>query len=356
MRFQDNWAFQLIWFLPLMWVIYRITLRQLEAKLKKSFGEKTWRFLTASVSVSGRRWKFILQNLFLLFAILALARPQTGGSKQEVKSQGFELMLVVDVSESMLSEDVRPSRLEQLKIDMSRLMSLSPGNKVGLIAFAGSAALLSPLTSDASAIRMYLESLSTMSVSAQGTNFEEALDQARAAFERGGIGGAGVQESVRVTRAILVASDGEDHEPGAQEKAKALAKDGIKIFGLAYGTEKGAPIPVRDSLGYQRGYKKDKSGQTILTKVNGDALREISQSGQGGFYFATPGGNYLNSLVQDFEKLEKAEFDSALMIQYDEKFQIFLILAIIFAVLELVIGDRRQNFKLWRGRFEVPPA
>lgn len=353
MRFENHWALYLLWIIPLMWFVYWSGNRVNEKRLQTALGVKTWKFLTASVSPARRRWKWIFRSLFCFFAILALARPQSGGSKQEVKSQGFELMIVADVSESMMAEDVRPSRLEQMKIDMSRLVTMMPGNKVGVVAFAGSAALLSPLSSDPSAIRMYLESLSTLSVSTQGTSFEAALEEARTAFERGGASG---EPTVKVTRAILVVSDGEDHEPGAIEKAKALSKDGIKIFSLAYGTAKGAPIPVRDSLGYQRGFKKDRKGNTVLTQVNGEELKTLSQAGGGSFYHAAPGADYLKNLTDDFGRLEKAEFDSALMVQYDENFQIFLMLALFFALLDFFIGERRGAFKLWRGRFEVPPV
>lgn len=353
MRFEHPLVLQLLWFVPLMWGLYQWSRAVGDKKLKTLLGAKTWAFLTASVSARKRRWKLILRSLFWIFAVLALAKPQSGGSKQEVKSQGFELMILTDVSDSMMAEDVRPNRLEQMKIDMSRLLSLMPGNKVGIVAFAGSAALLSPLSTDPSAIRMYLDSLSTQSVSAQGTNIEAALEEARSAFERGGVGNT---DTTRATRVILVVSDGEDHEPGALAKAKALAQDGIRIFALAYGTAKGAPIPVRDSLGFQRGFKKDRKGNTVLTQVNGDALNVLSQSGAGAFYHASPGGDYLAQLVEDFNKLEKSEFDSALMVQYDEKFQYFLAVALIMGLLDLLIGERRGQFKLWRGRYEVPPA
>jgi len=270
-----------------------------------------------------------------------------------VKSEGVEIIFAVDVSESMLAEDVKPSRLAQAKTELSRMVDMMPGNKIGVLAFAGSAALLSPLTNDPGAIKMYLDSLETDSVSTQGTNFQEALTTAKEAFEHGGVS---TDETVKVTRVILMVSDGEDHEPGALEEAKKLADEGIRIFTVAYGTEKGGAIPERDGMGFLKGYKKDRSGQTVITTVKGDALRALAEAGRGGFYFATVGGNQTKQLLEDISKLEKTQFDTTMATQYEERFQWFLFLGIVIAMIELVLGERRSSFKFWKGRFEVPNA
>jgi len=228
-----------------------------------------------------------------------------------------------------------------------------PGNKVGVVAFAGSAALISPLSNDGSAVKMFLDSLETNSVSTQGTNFQEALRVSKEAFEHGGVSS---DATGKATRVILIASDGEDHEPGALEEAKNLTKEGIRIFTMAYGTEKGGAIPVRDGMGFLKGYKKDRAGQTILTTVRGDELRALAEAGQGSFYFASFGGDHLKNIVEDIGKLEKSQFESATATQYDERFQIFLFIGIVLALLEIFIGERRSSFRFWKGRYEVPPA
>jgi tetratricopeptide (TPR) repeat protein len=198
---------------------------------------------------------------------------------------------------------------------------------------------------------MYLESLTPEVVSAQGTSFKEAFETSKEAFERGGIT---ADASTKVTRVILMASDGEDHEPGAAEMAETLAKDGIKIFTLAYGTQSGGPIPIRDANGFLVSYKKDKSGQTVTTTVHGDELKKLAQAGKGSFYHAVFGGRHLESLVDDFTKLEKSDFESMMATQYEERFQFPLFLAILLALIELFLGERTQSFRLWNGRFEVP--
>lgn len=353
MRFENPLAFYFLWAIPLLWILAIIFQKRAQKKMAQAIGTRLYPFLSSSISMKKRNAKRILQSLVVFFFVVALARPQLGQSMQEIKSEGVEIMMVVDVSESMLAEDVRPSRLEQAKTDLSRLLDRIPGNRVGVIAFAGAAAVLSPLSNDPNAVKMYLESLSTNSVSSQGTSFEEALRIASDSFKRGGVAD---DDTAKVTRVILVASDGEDHEPGAVEAAKKLAEQGVRIFTLAYGTEKGGPIPLKDGMGFWKSNKKDRSGQTIITSVKGDVLRGLAQAGQGSFYFASYGSDYIKNVANDIEKLEKAEFESKMAVQYEERFQLFLLIGIILALVELFLGERRSSFRLWKGRYEVPPA
>ena len=352
-RFENVAAFQWLWLIVVILILTIWKDKRVKNILSGQIGARLAPFLTKSLSPQKRKVKRWLEYSVLFFMILALARPQWGDSKQEVKAEGVELLLVVDVSESMLAEDVKPNRLEQAKAELSRLVDQMPGNKMGIIAFAGSAALISPLTTDPAAIKMYLESLTVQSVSSQGTSFESALDAAEKAFERGGVES---DDSVKVTRVILVASDGENHEEGALKAAEALVKKGVRIFTLAYGTEKGGAIPVRDGAGYLKNYKKDMQGQTVLTTVKGEALREIAKRGEGSFYFAAFGGDHIKNIASDIDALEKQQFESSVAVQYEERFQLVLILALLLALLELVLGERRSEFRLWRGRYEVPKA
>ncbi|MBX3017946.1 MAG: VWA domain-containing protein [Bdellovibrionaceae bacterium] len=350
-RFENHDAFQWLWLLPILWVIVIATARLAARRLQSAFGAKLSPLLTSSVSKRKRLTKNILMTLVLVLMVFALARPQAGQSSAEVKSAGVELMLLVDVSESMMAEDLKPNRLTQAKIELSRMVERLPGHKIGVIAFAGSAALLSPLTTDPNALKMYLDSLSPQSVSAQGTNFSRAIEEAVAAFKRGG---EQDDPTTRVTRVILVASDGEDHEQGALEAAKKLTAEGVRIFALAYGTETGGVIPQRDSLGFLRGYKKTPgSNQDIVSQVKGDALRALAQAGQGSFYHSSFGGSHINEVVEDINRLEKTEFDSRVVTQYDEKFTILLWAALVLALIELLLGERHAVGRLWKGRFEV---
>lgn len=350
-RFENIQAFYAFWLIPVFLLLAFAWQKKTTQQMQKKLGDRVLPFLTTSLSLSKRRLKWFLQALAFTFMILAWARPQLGQSREEVKAEGFEMIIALDVSESMLSEDVKPSRLEQAKKEIERLMDLMPGNKVGVIAFAGNAALISPLTNDPNAIKMYVDSLTPDSVSEQGTCFSCALKIAKEAFERGG---ATQDEHTQVSRVILISSDGEDHEPGAFETAAQLVKDGIRIFTVAYGTEKGGAIPVRDQMGYLKGYKKNQQGETILTTVHGEELRKMAEAGQGSFYFASFGGDHLKNLVEDFDKLEKTQYDSTVTTQYDEKFQWFLVLGLLLALCEILLKERKSEFRFWRGRYELP--
>jgi Ca-activated chloride channel family protein len=349
-RFQNPAAFQFLWLLPLLlafaWYLSRSQLK----KIHRALGQRLTPFLTASLSQPRRRLKLWLELAVLVFFIFALARPQSGESKKKVKSEGVEIMLVVDVSNSMLAEDSRPSRLELAKKELSRLMDMMDGDRVGLIAFAGSAILLSPLTPDRAATKMYIDSLAPESVSTQGTEFRKALQEAATALVRGGV--EETADSI-VTKVIVIASDGEDNEPGALDAAKELVDKGVRVFTLGFGTEKGGPIPVRDERGNLRGYKKDRSGQAVISTTKGTILKSLAAEGRGSFHHVTFGGNAVSQLYDEIKNLERSQFETSEVTDYDENYQWILFLGLVLAGLELVLRERRSVGRIWRGRFEV---
>jgi Ca-activated chloride channel family protein len=350
LRFANPSAFILAWFIPLLIVMVVALEKRGQRRLVKTIGCKITPFLSASVSKTKRRLKLVLRCFSLALFVTALARPQLGASTQVVKAQGVELVIAIDVSNSMLTEDVKPSRLEHAKAEVSKLLDMLSGDRVGLVAFAGSAVLLSPLSSDIGSLKMFVEGLSTESVNTQGTSFQAALDEAKGAFERGGIEG---DENLKVTRVILLISDGEDQEKGAVELAQKLAIDGTRIFSIAFGTERGGPIPMRDERGFLSGFKRDKSGQNVISQVHGDFLRELAKIGKGAFHHATFGGMEAREVKADLDHLEKAEFASSMSTNYDERFQFPLFLGLLCAFVEFILGERRGVGRLWRGRFEV---
>ncbi len=325
-------------FLPLLWVIAWYSQKQGWKKLQKHFGGSLQDLWKNNLSILSRYWKWGLRVGFLSLLLLALARPQIGQSSEAIKSEGFEIFFAIDVSNSMLAEDLRPSRLEKAKIDLNRLADNLIGHRIGVLAFAGSAALISPLTQDIAAVKMYLESLDSQTISSQGTNFEAVLTAAGSAFDSGGMG-----EDSAVTKVLIIASDGEDQEEGALEKVAELRKKGIRVFTIAYGTEKGAPIPERDRMNFLKGYKKDNKGQTILTTVKGEALKALAEKSQGYFTFATLDYSFITAVLKELNTLEKKQFESEFQVQYDEKFQIFLILAFTLGLLELFIADTKRR-------------
>jgi len=349
-RFAQPEYFNLLILVPIYWGLVKWTARRKQARLKKAFGDKNYAVLASSFDARKANWKLRFETFVLVFLVLALARPQTEGGKQKVRNEGVEILLAVDVSNSMLAEDVKPSRLEVAKRELSRLVDLSAGDRFGLIAFAGSAVLLSPMTTDKDALRMYLESLSPEMVSSQGTDFTKAIEMAAETLRRGGVEG---DADVAVTRAVVLVSDGESHQETAQKFVDELVKTDVRIFSIAVGTEKGAPIPVKDAGGQIRGYLNDRSGKTVLTQLKDEALKDLAERGKGSFYHFSFNQDVIQSLRQDLGQLQKAKFSDGEITTFDERFQFFLLLAFFFGVLTFWIGERKAPGRLWRGRFEV---
>jgi Ca-activated chloride channel homolog len=350
-RFEDHAALSLLWLIPVLAVLVWWTTKRTGQIVTSQIAPKIAKFLTRSVSTRKRRLKLILQCLALFFFVIALARPQSGESKQKAKSEGLEIMMAVDVSNSMLAEDSRPSRLELARRELERFVDQLSGDKVGIVAFAGSAITLSPMTSDKSAIKMYLDSLSTSAVSTQGTDFRRALNECYTALQRGGIDG---DDNKDVTKVIIIASDGEDNEKGAMEQAEKIAGEGIRIFTLGFGTEAGGQIPVRDNQGNLVGYKKDKSGQVVITKSTGESLKRLAEAGKGTYQQVTFGGDAIKNLKDNIDQLQRKQLDTMEINHYNEHYQTFLCLGIFLALIELLLGERKGEGRLWKGRFEVP--
>ncbi|MEC9281782.1 MAG: VWA domain-containing protein [Bdellovibrionota bacterium] len=347
-RFMNPEYLYAIAVLPVLYIIVRIQVSRRAKKLKQELGENLSDFLTSSYSAKRRLWKFRFELFALMFLLIAMARPQMGQGEQKVKSTGIELMLAVDVSKSMLSEDVKPSRLQFLKREMGVLLDRLAGDKVGLVVFAGSSALVSPLTNDYSALKMFIDGLTPESVSSQGTNFTKAIDESVKAFERGGIES---DESIRVSRVLLINSDGEDNEEGALKAAEEAKKKGVSIFSLGFGTAKGGSIPIRDERGYLKGYKQDQNGNIIVSQAKTKLLQDIAQKGGGNYYHSVIGGYHIEALLKDFNQLEKAEFESSVAKNYNEYFQYPLFLAFLCLFLERAIASRRSKTGKWKGRF-----
>lgn len=334
----------------LFYVLFFQRQKRQMAMLARVMGDRLLGKLTENLSLQKRYFKWFLQILVLFFMLVALARPRVPGATQKIESVGIELIIAFDVSQSMMAEDVRPNRLEFAKKEIERLIELLPGSKIALLPFAGSAYLSSPLTTDKSAFKMFLTSLSPVSVSAQGTHFAAALQSAQEAMERGGESTEGASVA---TRAILFVSDGEDHEPEAVQAAQQLAEKGVRIFSMAVGTEQGAPIPLRDGRGFLQGYLQEKDGTKVLTRSTGESLRQLAEAGKGSFHFATFGGTAAQRIATELNQLEQTSFEDQLIQSYDEKFQIPLALAILLALIELCFAERKTLGKFWKGRFEV---
>jgi len=256
-----------------------------------------------------------LLGLGLFFLFVAAAGPQCGERTELVKRTGIDLVVALDASNSMLARDVKPSRIERAKLEVTALLDRLNGDRVGLVVFAGDAFIQCPLTSDYAAARLFLRAVEPVSMATQGTAIADALYEAREVLEGGGRGEAG--------KAVLLITDGEDQRGDAIAAASALADSGIRIFAVAVGGTEGEPIPLLDREGNLTGYKKDKEGRTVLTRTDVAGLRDLTARGNGLLLTASGADLGVLKFLPELEKIQKGEIESRLSVQYDDKYAWF---------------------------------
>ena len=282
--------------------------------------------------------KFWLTIAAMAMVIFMLAQPQFGSKMETVKRQGIETVVALDVSNSMMAEDVTPSRLAKSKRLVSRLVETFNNDKVALIVFAGEAFTQLPITSDYVSAKMFLESISPSLISTQGTDVRAAIDLALKSFT----------PNEGVGRAIVLITDGENHEGGAIEAAKEAAEKGVHVFVLGVGSPDGAPIPVESSNEFRR----DKDGNVVVTRLNEDMCREIARAGNGMYVRVDNTNNAERALNAEINKLAKADVETQVFTEFDEQFQVLAWLALIFLAVEAMLLDRKnplfKNVKLFK--------
>ena len=327
--------------IPFLVLIYIIRYFIRRREIRKIFGAHS-AFLRSSISDTKRMIKVFLSFFVLALLIIALARPQAEGEKQIVDNKGIYMLLLIDASLSMLAEDVKPNRLSFMKKEISKLIDLSTGDKIALAIFAHTAVLSAPFTSDLSAIKSYLNDISTDYLSHQGTNFERAFRLAAQVFSK-----LKKNEKNMFVKAIVIASDGEDHSKQTKKIIQDLiTKNGIRVFTISFGTQEGGVIPIKDYKGQIKEYKKDIKGEVVLTRLKKEGLKKFAKWGKGAYYHASYGGRASLQLRQDLNRLEKTLFEQSAWIKKQEQYQWFLLLAFLIALTELILGDRSyKNIK-----------
>lgn len=272
--------------------------------------------------------KFWLTFAALCFMVLLLARPQFGTKVETVKRQGIETVIALDISNSMMAQDVAPNRLERSKNIISRLVDEFEDDKIGLIVFAGDAFIQLPITNDFISAKLFLESISPSLITRQGTNVKAAIDMATRSFTpREGVG-----------KAIIIITDGENHEGGAIEAAKAAAEKGMMVYVMGVGSPEGAPIPGERSNDFRR----DKEGNVIVTKLNEQMCQEIAAAGNGVYIRIDNTSNAQKILQKEVDKLAKADLDTAVYSEHDEQFQVMAWIAFVLLLLEMLLMVKKN--------------
>ncbi|MDR2693418.1 MAG: VWA domain-containing protein [Chitinispirillales bacterium] len=340
MRFGNPEYFLLLPAVPLAVFFFFLMYRRKKALLSRFASPILARKLNSSAGPARYILKSTFFCLFLTFAIFALVRPKFGVKMEMVERKGVDVMVALDISHSMLAQDLAPNRLERAKFEIRKFINLLKGDRVGLIIFAGESFVQCPLTLDHGAAAIMLQSVSADWVQVQGTALSEVIRQAVKAM-----GGTGKRN-----RVLVILSDGEDHEGSVTEAARAAAQEGVVIHTIGIGSEAGVPIPMnRGGSGVV--YKKDKDGNLVMTRLNPVTLEKIAIE-SGGKYFHAGTDLDLTRIYNEVSKMEKSDFGMTKTVVHEEQYQIFLLAAIIFILIEFLICERARKKAAWRGRFE----
>ncbi len=291
------------------------------------------------VSKSKPILKFVFLTVAILSIIFALSDPQFGSKLEKVKRKGAEIIIALDVSNSMLAEDIKPNRLERAKQAISKLVDNMENDRIGLIVFAGDSYIQVPVTSDYAATKMFLSSINTKIVSKQGTNIGSAIDLAMNSF---------TPES-DMEKALIIITDGENHEDDAIGAAELAAEKGIMVHTIGMGSPQGAPIPLNKDYG-QTVFQQDKDGNTVISKLDQKTLQEIANAGDGVFIRANNTQTGLNKLFDRINKMEKKEMEEKIYTEFEHRFQYLLAIALFFILLDIFIPERKNK---WSKNFNI---
>lgn len=326
-RFENPDFLYLLVIIPIIIIIRLLEIRKSKLKLK-TFGDiSLLKQMMPDVSSYRKTLKFWLMISALALLIVMLARPQMGTKISQEKRRGIEVIISLDISNSMKSEDVAPSRLDKSKMLVENMVDNFTNDKVGLVVFAGDAFIQLPITSDYVSAKMFLQNADPSLIATQGTDLAGAIELSSKSFT----------QQDNVGRAILIITDGEDHEGGAIEAAKKARKKGIRVFVLGVGSTKGSLIPDENG-----GYMKDNSGQEVMSALNDNMCKQIAEAG-GGTYIHVDNTNMAQrQLNEELTKLQKGNLSSIVYSEYDEQFQAVGILILILLVIETLILERRN--------------
>ncbi len=333
MRFASPENFILLLLIPALIIFIYWGIRRKKSLLSR-FGDLPLIMKNAPyISFARQGTKGAMLILATLFLVLALARLQFGTHLELLKREGIDIIIALDVSNSMLARDIKPNRLDKARQEIRGIIDRLKGDKIGLIAFAGEAFVQCPLTLDYSAASFLLSAMDQTSVSIQGTSLTAAIEMATKSFD----------QLDRKHKALLLLTDGEDHDEGAIQAAEEARKTGVKIYAVGIGNPLGEPIPILDRKGNQVGFKKDENGEVIVSKLNEEILQKIALASGGKYYRATAGELELERIFEEVSRIEKKELEDTLVTRYDDRYQWPLLFAILLVVGEFFIPERKKK-------------
>jgi len=332
-RFEHKEFIYLLGLIPIIILIYIYFEIRRKKSLQKLGDLNIIKLLIPDISLFMTRIKFVLLLLTIIFIIIAMANPQYGKKLKEIKRKGLEIIIALDISNSMRAEDIKPNRLERAKQAILKFLDELDGDKIGVIVFAGDAYIQVPLTIDYNAAKMFVSQINTENVSSQGTAIGTAIELAQKSFSP-------ITESDKV---LIIISDGENHEGNTVEAAKEAVNKGIKIFCIGMGTTEGTTIPIY-SGGKQVDFFRDKEGHVVVTKLNPQILIDIASIGNGKYYQATNRSVGLEKIMKDISELNRKTLDTKVYSEYEDQFPFFLNVAFILLIIEILLYEKKLKF------------
>mgnify|MGYP003706111093 FL=1 len=321
------WAFIII---PLMLMVFLWTFFW-KKRIQKSFGSAVvLKRLSPDLSFFKSSLKFIILCLAVGFLVIGLINPKIGTKLETIKREGVDIVFAIDVSKSMLAEDVAPNRLEKSKQLVTQIINNLASDRVGIIAYAGKAFPQLPITTDYASAKMFLQSMNTDMLSSQGTAINEAIQLSRNYFD----------DEEQTNRVLIIISDGEDHNDLSVEVAEAASEEGIKIYTIGVGSEKGGPIPLKRN-GVVMSYKKDQNNETVITKLNEETLRLIANEAKGGYINGSQTADVVEQIRAVLSAMDKKEFEAKEFAEYKDQFQWFLGIGLFFLILDVLLLERK---------------
>lgn len=337
-RFANIEFLYLLLLVPVFVVLFELMVARRRKALAQFGSQSALRRLAPDMSIAKLRWKFWIFVVAVALVVVAVARPQAGSKLREVEREGVEIMVAIDVSNSMLASDFSPNRLERTKYAISRVIEGLSEERIGVVVFAGDAYVQLPITSDYLTARNFVERISPTQVTKQGTAIGAAIDLATSAFSSDSEG----------SRVVVLVTDGENHEDDALAAAERAAEKGVQVYTIGIGTPEGAPINIGDD------FVRDDKGEIVVSKLDETTLQKIAATTGGAYIRATAASVGVQEIVDKINRTEKSKFKTEIFEEYDEKFHIPLVAALVLLLVELVILPRRNRvlarFNLFGGK------
>ena len=332
-QLEETFYFYLLILIPLLLVVFFYNRIWQKNIVNTHINNKTFKFLSPEFSSSKSLLKTVIKLVVILFLVFGLVNPKIGTELKTVKREGVDIVFALDVSKSMLAEDIAPNRIFKAKRLVSEIFNKLGSDRVGIIAYASTAIPVLPITTDFSSAKMFLESLNTDMLSSQGTSIIEAIQLSKGYFD----------DDNQTNRILCILSDGEDHEFKEDQLFSAIQESGITIFTVGLGSIKGAPIPIKEN-NIVKSYKKDEKGEVVITRLNENLLQKMANQSAGKYIKGDNTNKVVDDIINELKEMDKKEFESKQFVSFKDQFQWFLGFGLLLLLIDSIVFNKKTKW------------